>query len=399
MIFNTYWFVFFVCLFFPVYWLLRWPGIRGCWLLAGCVIFHTHFAGPAGVIPIIFLGVVTYASALSRQRRLCAFAIALCVASLAFYKYTYFLCRDLLGIFSPQLAQAASSRAQQWLPAAPPLAISFFAFEFVHYLVEIYRGQEPVRRLRDFTVFAIFFPSLVAGPIKRYRDFIPELHAGLARVAVSDVAEGLKRVAIGAFKKLVIADNLTLYIKFYEGHFTEIRSIDAWELFAALAFRILFDFSGYSDMAIGCARMMGIGLPENFNNPYIAKSVSEFWQRWHISLSTWIRDYVYIPLGGNRLGLGRKLFNGVAAFALCGIWHGPAWHFVLWGLWHGAGLAVNSSYRAALGSLGRRIAWVFEKVPLLGWSVTLLYVWFGWLLFFYEPARAWTMAVKLLSFR
>lgn len=398
MIFNTYWFFLFVSVFFPVYWLLRWPRARAGWLLVCCAVFHTHFAGPAGVLPIIVLGIVTYGCALSRRRNLCLFAIVLCATSLAFYKYTNFICQGLIGLVSPKLAHAATRQADRWLPTAPPLAISFFAFEFVHYLVEIYRGGEPIRRLRDFALFGIFFPSLVAGPIKRYRDFIPQLHAGLARVAVSDVAEGLKRVAIGAFKKIVVADNLTLYIRFYEDRFTELHSRDAWELFAAIALRILFDFSGYSDMAIGFARMMGIGLPENFNNPYIARSVSEFWQRWHITLSTWIRDYVYIPLGGNRFGIGRKVFNGVVAFALCGIWHGPAWHFVLWGLWHGAGLAVNSSYRTAWGPVGRRIAYVLEKAPLLGWAITLLFVMFGWLLFFYEPSRAWAMAVKLLSF-
>src|SRR5205085_4390276 len=130
---------------------------------------------------------------------------------------------------------------------------------------------------------------------------------------------------------------------------------DRWELLVCIALRILLDFSGYSDIAIGCARLLGIQLPENFNWPYAARNLQEFWHRWHISLSSWIRDYVYIPLGGNRHGLARKALNALTAFALCGLWHGAAWNFVLWGVYHGAGLAISSNYRTALGPAGRWI--------------------------------------------
>jgi alginate O-acetyltransferase complex protein AlgI len=397
LIFNTYWFSLFVLGFFPVYWLLRLAVARGAWLLLACVLFHYHFAGPAGVLPIIVLGLVTYFCALTRRRWLVTAAIVVCVAALVGYKYTYFFCADLLGAWDPAWGAGASAAAHRWLPLAAPLGISFFAFEFVHYLVDVRRGHEPMRRPHEFMLFSIFFPSLVAGPIKRYEDFLPKLHRGLEEVSVVDVAEGFQRIGIGLVKKMVLADNLTLIIKSYEGRMATLRTGEAWTLFVLLGARILLDFSGYSDIAIGLARLMGIALPENFNFPYLARNIRDFWQRWHISLSSWIRDYVYIPLGGSRHGPARKLFNGIAAFALCGAWHGPAWHFILWGLWHGSGLAISSTYATWLGPLGQPLQTLFTKVPLVSWALTMLFVGLGWLLFFYEPTRAWSLAARLVG--
>src|SRR5882724_8263925 len=208
MIFNTYWFVLFAAAFFPIYWLLRWPLARATWLLGACTLFHFHFAGPAGVLPIVVLGLVTYACTLSRRRWLCGLAIALCAAALIFYKYTYFLCGDLLGWWNADWGRAGAHTAHRWLPAAPPLAISFFTFEFVHYLVEVYRGHPPMRRLGEFALFAIYFPSLVAGPIKRYEQFTPSLWNGLAGISLADVTAGAQRIGVGLIKKLIVADNL-----------------------------------------------------------------------------------------------------------------------------------------------------------------------------------------------
>jgi alginate O-acetyltransferase complex protein AlgI len=399
MIFNTYWFVIFAAAFFPVYWLLRWPVARGAWLLGSCVIFHFHFAGPAGVLPIIVLGTVTFFCALSRHRWLCVFAITLCAGALIGYKYVYFLCNDLVGVWNADWAKAGAKAAHKLLPIAPPLAISFFTFEFVHYLVEVHRGHPPMRRPGQFALFSIYFPSLVAGPIKRYEQFNPSLQGGLTAISVTDVAAGAQRIGIGMIKKIVIADNLTLALRHSEDRLGDLSRGDTWLLLVGLGARILFDFSGYSDIAIGLARMMGVRLPENFRWPYLAVNLRDFWSRWHISLSTWIRDYIYIPLGGNRHGPARRIANGALAFALCGAWHGASWHFVLWGLWHGAGLAISSSYSTLLGPVGAKLAVLFAKAPPLGWLVTLLFVGFGWLLFFYEPARAWSIALKLVALR
>jgi alginate O-acetyltransferase complex protein AlgI len=395
MIFSTYWFVLAVTVFLPLYFLVRNARVRFAALIAFCVIFHTHFAGPAGVVPIIILGVVTYLAARSRNPFACAVSIVLCVASLCFYKYTSFFVTELLAHIHPALASQAARQASVLLPAAPPLAISFFAFEFIHYLYEVRRGGEPIRNVFDFAQFTLFFPSLVAGPIKRYSDFIPSLHHGLESANAHDALHGFYRVMGGFFKKAVIADNLTLYISATTPRFATLTIGERWLFVTAIALRIYFDFSGYTDMAIGLARMTGVRLPQNFNWPYIARNIQDFWQRWHISLSSWIRDYVYIPLGGSRKGLLRRVANGILAFALCGLWHGAAWNFLLWGLYHGCGLAVCSSYRKVLGPVGALIGGFFDRIPFASWAVTMVFVSVGWLLFFYPTEQAWSMARML----
>ncbi|HVZ65801.1 MAG TPA: MBOAT family O-acyltransferase [Lacunisphaera sp.] len=399
MIFTSHWFLLFAAAFFAVYWAVVHPVPRRLVLLAACGWFHWHYAGPAGVLPIIVLATFTYLVALTRRAGWCHVGVAVNVAALAFYKYAVFLSADVLGALHASWGLAALARVETWRPAAPPLAISFFVFEFVHYLMEIGRGGPPLRRPDRFALFAIFFPTLVAGPIKRYGQFTEALEAGLGNVGLPDLAAGVQRVALGFFKKLVLADNLTAIIQVYEGRFAGLTAVEAWLFLAALGLRILFDFSGYSDIAIGLARMAGIRIPENFNFPYLAVSLRDFWSRWHISLSTWIRDYVYIPLGGNRHGRARQVTNAIIAFALCGLWHGAAWNFVLWGLWHGVGLVINTAYATQLGSTGVRLAGLFKRWPALGWVPTTLFVGFGWLLFFYPPAQAWAMTLKLLSFR
>jgi alginate O-acetyltransferase complex protein AlgI len=402
MIFATFWFVLFGLIFIPVFWLLRRPALRLPFLVIACATFHYHFAGPAGVLPIIAIGTVTYFCGLARSSAACVGGIILSVAALCFYKYTHFLTVELLGLFRPAWGAASETFAQKFLPAAPPLGMSFFAFEFVHYLYDVKRGAAPIRHPLRFISFAIFFPTLVAGPIKRFEQFQPSLQRGLERITLDDVAVGLRRVALGFFKKVVIADNLTLAINFYApqadtlNHFGQLTQFQRWFVLGMLGTRILMDFSGYSDIAIGLARMIGIVVPENFNWPYAAASVREFWQRWHISLSSWIRDYVYIPLGGSRHGLLRKMGNGLFAFALCGLWHGPSWNFVAWGVYHGLGLAVSSNY-AALPGVGPRLQKLCAAHPLPCWALTQLYVWIGWLLFFYPIGSAAAMAGLLFT--
>jgi alginate O-acetyltransferase complex protein AlgI len=392
MIFCTYWFLVTVAIFLPIYWIIQVPKLRLAILILFCCLFHLHFAGPAGVAPIIVLGLITYLIGLSRNQHACLFGIALCAVALCFYKYTHFFFISLFAQLDQfHFGQEVDKYFSYWLPAAPPLAISFFVFEFVHYLVEIRKGSEPIKNPFNFIQFTIYFPSLVAGPIKRYKQFIPALYAGIKNVTHSDIAQGLLRVATGFFKKVVIADNLNLYINFNSPRFVDLSMQERWLFLFAIALHIYMDFSGYSDIAIGLSRMMGISLPPNFNWPYVARNIQEFWQRWHISLSTWIRDYIYIPLGGNRSGGVRKLFNGFIAFALCGLWHGAAWNFIAWGLYHGAGFAVCSNYRRTLGPIGRSIGTLFDKLPMVSWAVTIIFVSLGWLLFFYPVDQAWKM--------
>ena len=414
-IFNTYWFVVFAAVATAGFWLLRKPALRLPFLALACVAFHYHFAGPAGMAPIIVLGIVTYLIGLTRSRHACVAGIILSVLALCFYKYAHFLTLEVLGQINKSWGPAIEAYARLKLPKlaspegsaylfVPPLGMSFFAFEFVHYLYEVRKGAAPLRNPLHFTLFSIFFPSLVAGPIKRFGQFIPSLEAGASQVGPDDVAIGFRRIAMGFLKKVVIADNLTsalgLYIGTYNdphvAQFAAYGMATRWFLLILIALRILFDFSGYSDIAIGLARLLGIQLPENFNWPYAAKSIQDFWQRWHISLSSWIRDYVYIPLGGNRHGAGRKILNGLVAFALCGLWHGAAWNFVVWGLYHGTGLAICANYRALPG-VGQPLGKLLDLAPKGSWLLTQLFVCLGWLLFFYPLDKALQMASLLFG--
>lgn len=396
MIFTTYWFLVFAALVIPIYWCIPKPALRLWFLAAACAAFHGHFAGPAGVIPIVILMAITYAAGRSRQARWCVAAMVACVLTLCFYKYALFLIGAAIAPWNVGLARHLSTQTHAILPGAPPLGVSFFVFEFVHYLFEIRRGGEPIRSPLRFALFAIFFPSLVAGPIKRYTQFLGSLDAGARTFKAEDLAAGARRIGMGYFKKVVLADNLTFFIDQHQPHFEALGLGGRWLLLAAIALRILMDFSGYSDIAIGFARMVGVQLPENFNWPYAARNLQDFWQRWHISLSSWIRDYIYIPLGGSRHGTARRILNGLIAFALCGLWHGAAWNFVAWGLYHGIGLATCATYRQLPG-FGRLIGRLFDKEPMAGLALTQGYAWLGWLLFFYPLPEAWRMACLLFS--
>jgi alginate O-acetyltransferase complex protein AlgI len=396
MLFLTYWFVLFAAVVFPAYWLIRYPPIRIALMAICCAVFHTHFAGPAGVMPILVLGVLTYLVGLSRNRWACLGGILVCVASLVFYKYTRFVCNDLLMLVWQHGGHQAFKHLQPWVPEVPPLAISFFVFEFVHYLYDVRRGAEPLRSPLDFGLFSIFWPSIVAGPVKRYQEFIPALREGLKSVNSRDVSLGFVLIAVGLVKKFT-ADNLTAFLEFYVPQFKTLDPYSRWLVFGGIGLRILWDFSGYSDMAIGYARLFGVKLPDNFNWPYLSTSIVDFWHRWHISLSRWIRDYVYIPIGGSRHGVVRKIFNGLFAFALCGLWHGAAFNFLLWGLYHGLGLAVCSNYKTVLGRAGEAVHGWFARNRFAGWALTMLFVNVGWLFFFYPVPAALDMLGLLFA--
>jgi alginate O-acetyltransferase complex protein AlgI len=295
-----------------------------------------------------------------------------------YYKYRVLLL-GTVGLGGPAQVRPGLGAAGVSLP----LAISFFTFEFVHYLTDVAKGSAPIRSPFRFAFFSIFFPSIVSGPIKRYQPFLAQAEPGIRRPQASLALRGAAQVLVGFFKKLVVADNAALAIELLDARPAHDRGSVVLLMFL-LSVRILFDFSGYSDIAIGLARMLGLQLPANFRYPYIARNISEFWQRWHISLSSWIRDYIYIPLGGGRRGLLAKTANLSVAMFLCGLWHGAAWHFGLWGLYHGFGLAVHSLWERS--GAGRRLA----GVPATRWAgiaLTDAFVAFGWLLFFYPVER------------
>ncbi len=253
-----------------------------------------------------------------------------------------------------------------------PAGVSFFTFQACSYLVDVYRGTVPASRsLSEYALSMTFFPHLVAGPILRYEALAP----ALARRShtLEAVAEGLGRFGLGLAKKILLADNLGRIADTIWGRdMAELTPALAWLGLAAYALQIFYDFSGYSDMAIGLGRVFALPLPENFSQPYTAQSVTEFWRRWHMTLSSWFRDYIYIPLGGNRRGPLRTALNLAVVFVLCGLWHGASVSFLVWGLYHGLLLSLERGFSRVL-----RL-----KVPsLLGWAITLLLVALGWVVF------------------
>jgi alginate O-acetyltransferase complex protein AlgI len=401
LIFNTSWFLLFFLAFYFLLWLMPTAKIRFYYVLACSAIFHYHFAGPAGVKPIIAMAVITFFFALwipkvpeggSKKKWVFGIALLVPVTGLLFYKYRALL----LGSIGPLIGGSFGG----WLTAnaiqpAMPLAISFFTFEFVHYLTDVYHGHgEPVRNPFKFGIFCIFFPSIVSGPIKRFQPFLAQLEKGLERPALEKAGLGLAQVLLGFFKKLVIADNATMLIHLLEKR-TDLHFGSVCLLMALLSVRILFDFSGYSDIAIGLGKLIGLDLPANFNFPYISRNITEFWRRWHMSLSSWIRDYIYIPLGGNRYGVLRKFLNLMVTMFVCGLWHGASWHFGLWGMYHGAGLALHNVWEKS--KFGQK--WAAR--PLSRWvdiGITNIFVAYGWLLFFYPMDQVAKFTTRLFQF-
>jgi alginate O-acetyltransferase complex protein AlgI len=261
----------------------------------------------------------------------------------------------------------------------------------VHYLVDAHAGRlvppgsDAARpaplgtRLRHFLLFALFFPTLLAGPIKRFQSFGPPAPSPTEE----DLAAGLSRILQGLLKKLLLADTLaTVALRLQQPEL--VSPLGLWLGTYAYAGQIYLDFSGYSDLAIGTALLFGYRVPENFDWPYIATSLQDFWRRWHISLSSWIRDYLFIPLGGSRRSRLRVALNLLLVMALCGLWHGPAWHFVAWGLWHGAGLGLSRLWRQRFPAAEHPGL----LLRTLHWLLTFHFVCIGWVLFAAPSLRA-----------
>lgn len=269
---------------------------------------------------------------------------------LIYFKYSYF-CIENYNVFIGQVG-ATHLRLGEigWITL--PLGISFYTFQTLSYSIDVYRGHvKATRNFFDFACFVSMFPQLVAGPIVRYGDLAPQLtHRSQHR---EELASGIRRFIIGLAKKVLIADTVAkIADAIFEIPAHELTSSLAWLGIVSYSLQIYFDFSGYSDMAIGLGKMFGFNLPENFNYPYLARSMKDFWRRWHISLSTWFRDYVYISLGGNRKSALRTHINLLAVFFLCGLWHGADWNFVAWGLFHGFFLILE---RTRVGDLLSRL--------------------------------------------
>lgn len=325
--------------------LVRARKIRLLFILGASYVFYAHWDWR--FLPLIWgsstadwlLGNAIARASDPRRKKLWLIAtVVMNLGVLGFFKYFNFGVDSLaaaLGAFGIEAPEVA-------LRVALPVGISFFTFESMSYVIDVYRGElEPQKSYFEYLSFVAFFPHLVAGPIVRPRDLLPQL-AGPARFSSEEASEGLFLIAVGLLKKVVIGDYLALNLVD--------RVFDAPLMYSALecyvgvlgyAVQIYCDFSGYTDIAIGSALLLGVRFPLNFNAPYKAHNIADFWRRWHISLSTWLRDYLYISLGGNRRGKGRTYFNLMATMLLGGLWHGASWTFVVWGALHGAALAIT----------------------------------------------------------
>ncbi len=224
-----------------------------------------------------------------------------------------------------------------------PLGISFFTFEFIHYLFEIYRGNKPVNSFVLFALFAAFFPTQIAGPVKRYPDFVAQMLEE-KKPHLSDFDEGVPLIITGMAKKLLLANNLSTFVQMGFADPSAFGAIELWLFAYAFAFQIYFDFSAYTDIGRGSAMLFGYHIPINFNLPFIAANMADFWKRWHISLSTWLRDYLFIPIGGSRGTKWKVNWNLFVTMALGGLWHGASWNFVVWGIYHGLCLIVHREF-------------------------------------------------------
>jgi alginate O-acetyltransferase complex protein AlgI len=353
MLFNSIEFAFFFPIVTVLFFLLphrfRWLLL----LLASC--FFYMFFKPVYILILFFTIFIDYFAGIwiareqekKRKKMLLMLSIVANVGVLAFFKYFNFIAENLNSLLG-------SLHVEQDVPLLKillPIGLSFHTFQAMSYTIEVYRGrQQPEKHLGIYALYVMFYPQLVAGPIERPQNILHQFYEE-KKFDYENMRRGLILIAWGLVKKVVIADRLALFVNQVYTQPVGYKGIPLAIGTVFFAFQIFCDFSGYSDIAIGCAKCMGFHLMTNFNRPYQATTISEFWKRWHISLSTWFRDYVYISLGGNRVSNARRYFNLFVVFILSGVWHGANWTFVLWGALHGSYLVVEDNIYRRFSSL------------------------------------------------
>ncbi len=361
----------FLLLFLPIvlaaYFACRSIRWRNAVLLIGSLVFYA-WGEPVYVLVMLLVTLIAYAGTLLFLREhhvvyrklLFVLTILLALASLLYFKYAAFFA----GQFLPALGETISADAPRL-----PIGISFFTFQAISYIVDAYRGN--VKAQKNYALLLLYvscFPQLIAGPIVQYADIEYDLTS--RKTSLDDFTSGMRRFAIGLGKKVLIANILGEMLSNMPSADASVCA--AWLTTVLFAMQIYFDFSAYSDMAIGLGQVLGFHYRENFNYPYVSRSVSEFWRRWHISLGRFFREYVYIPLGGNRKGRARTALNLLIVWGLTGLWHGASWNFVLWGLYYGVFIALEHGM----------LRYAVKRIPrVLGTALTLLIVLFGWVLF------------------
>jgi D-alanyl-lipoteichoic acid acyltransferase DltB (MBOAT superfamily) len=372
MLFTSLSYLFFFPVVFALYWLAPKEWRRGLLLVASYVFYMCWIPTYGLLLFLLTLVNFVFGLAIDRYRSqgktILTVGLVANIGALIYFKYTNFFLDSLknaLTAAEPWFKLSVSAADVPLVNVILPLGISFFVFEFIHYIVDVYRGHKPIKNPLDFGLFAAFFPSQIAGPIKRFQDFEHQL-TDLKPLNPTLAHNGITLILQGLFKKVALSDNLSPIVSAGYAHVHNLSTLDAW--LAATGFTILvyLDFSGYTDMGRGSAMLLGFSLPDNFALPFFATSLIAYWRRWHISLSSWLRDYLYIPLGGNRVSRMRKHINLFITMTLGGLWHGAAWHYVIWGAMHGLMLGVNQEYDAAVKGKS-----AFEKLHASVWGKLL----------------------------
>ncbi len=402
MLFNSFAFLYFSVAVLLLVIMLRRRSYQHLWLLAASYFFYSYSSGRL-VVLLLFSTLLDFycgralheAKEPWKRKSYLIISILGNLGLLGFFKYANFFIEN----FTAAARTLGYEPGLSLLSIALPIGISFYTFQTMSYTIDIYRREiKPAGSLREFALYVAFFPQLVAGPIVRARDFLPQLAAKVT-ILPDNFKKGLTLIGWGLVKKIVFADNIAVFANaFFSNPQQWPGSLPA--LLGALAFgiQIYCDFSGYSDIAIGIARVLGFNLRLNFDKPYFAANITEFWQKWHISLSSWLRDYLYIPLGGNRKGKSRTYLNLMVTMVLGGLWHGAAWNFVFWGFYQGfllsmhrllSGLPARLPAKIAISTrIGRILSWrsplrkvFWRKRRYAAVLLTQYFVFLGWLLF------------------
>lgn len=378
MIFSSLEYILFFLLILALMILVKKNKIKKAILLVASYYFYAYW-DYRFVLLMFIMSIVNYyiglriestIHAVTRKRWLIV-SVIFNLVILGFFKYFNFF------IDSANIMLASLDVQLPLLEIILPVGISFITFEVMSYTIDIYKKNNTSPSFWDLSLLVAFFPHLIAGPILKPREFLPQLQRDIV-IRWKNVEAGLQIFILGLVKKILIADRLALFVDPVFNSPEKYSSTTIWLAVIAYAIQIYCDFSGYSDMAIGSAKCLGIEIPKNFNMPYISKNVTEFWRRWHISLSTWLKEYLYISLGGNRKGKMRQYANLFIVMLLGGLWHGASWNFVLWGALHGVGLAVHKIYMDYI-IRGRTINSYFYNF--VSWLVTLIFVIIAWVFF------------------
>jgi len=392
--------IYFLPLFLIIYWSTPCKFKNYTALLAS--LFFYAWGAPKFIFVLLASVVIDYflakiiARVQEHKKQYLVLSLALNLGLLFYFKYANFFVENINEILS-----SVGMSGVHWTKLALPIGISFFTFQKISYIVDVYKAKhEPLKKLSDLALYIIMFPQLIAGPIVRYGEIKKQLLDRRTESNIDNKLQGFFRFSIGLAKKMLIANQMgeLADMVFRLGPDT-LTTGQAWLGSVAYAFQIYFDFSGYSDMAIGLGLMMGFRFPENFNMPYISKSITEFWRRWHITLSHWMRDYLYIPLGGNRVSTPRLYVNLSLVFLISGLWHGAAWTFVIWGIFHGTFLILDKLFLLKMyDRIGRPLSLIVTYITILvGWvifrSENLVQAWnyIGTMFDFTQPNFAFTI--------